>query len=94
MHVEQLESTTSILDRSLATWDALVLDLDVLEPQTSDLLQFVELAAGRSRRVIVLVPSRLAHLDPKFTGIGVFVLRKPTSSGEIALALRMLLKPA
>jgi hypothetical protein len=34
------------------------------------------------------------HLEQQYAGTGIFVLRKLTSSGEIALALRMLLRRA
>lgn len=94
MHVEQIEAIASILQEDFPRWDALVLDLDLLEPHTPNLVEFVQSSTGRSRHVVALIPTRLSQLQDKFSGTGVFVLRKPTSSGEIALALRMLLKPS
>src|SRR5512147_1588798 len=85
MHVEQLETSSTVLLSSMVTWDALVLDLDSVESHTSNIIEFVDIASSRSRHTIVLIPPRLLHLEPKFAGTGIFVLRKPTSSGEIAL---------
>src|SRR6478609_9279840 len=92
MRAEQLEGPTSVLLSGLSTWDAIVLDLDVIESHTSDVPEFIDITVGRARHTIVLIPPRLTHLEPQFAGSGIFVLRKPTSSGEIALALRMLFR--
>jgi hypothetical protein len=92
MHVEQLESPSSVVQGDSARWDALVLDLDAVEPHASNLPEFMEVAVSRTVHAIVLIPPRLMQLEPQFAGTGIFVLRKPTSSGEIALALRMLFK--
>lgn len=91
MQVEQLDDPRQLLVAG-SQWDALVLDLDLAEAHVSNLADFMEAVASRSGHTIVLIPTRFMHLQPQFTSAGIFVLRKPTSSGEIALALRMLLK--
>jgi len=91
MHVEQLHDPRLLLPAT-SRWDALVLDLDLAEAHTSNLAEFMETVVSGAGHTVVLIPPRLMHLEPQFAGTGIFVLRKPTSSGEIALALRMLLK--
>jgi hypothetical protein len=92
MSVEQLQSPLAALASTVPDWDALVVDLDVVANYTDDLVRFVDSAALRSRRVIALVPPRFTSLGPQLSSKGTFILYKPTSSGEIALAIRMLLK--
>jgi hypothetical protein len=92
MHVDQLETLSSILLGNIFSWDSLVLDLDAIESVTFNIVEFIRIAADRAHHTIVLIPQRLMHLEPKFSGTGIFVLHKPTSSGEIALALRMLFR--
>ena len=92
MRVEQLKVPGDVLLSNMVTWDALVLDLDSIESHTPDVPEFIDIAVHRSRHTIVLIPPHLMHLEKNFTGAGIFVLRKPTSSGEIALALRMLFR--
>ena len=93
MHIEQLASPEDVLGNSEVGWTALVMDLDAVELHSSNPAEFVQAAISRAGHAVVLVPPRLMHMEPQFAQAGVFVLRKPTSSGEIALALRMLLKP-
>lgn len=92
MEVQQLESPTSILNAELQSWKVLILDLEAVEPHTSKITEFIGVSTSRAAHVIVLIPPRLMDLEPQFAGSGVYLLRKPTSSGEIALAMRMLLK--
>jgi hypothetical protein len=75
-----------------SNWDALVIDLDALESNSVDMKELVDIAASHTRHMIVLVPPRLQELEAELAGRGLFMLRKPTSSGEIALGLRMLFK--
>ncbi len=92
MHIEQLASPEDVLRSAEKSWTALVVDLDAVEPQSPNLFEFVEAMMTRTMYAVVLIPPRLMHTEAKLVAAGVFVLKKPTSSGEIALALRMLLK--
>jgi hypothetical protein len=92
LHIEQLETPSRVMLGTNLHWDALVVDLDAVESHTADHEAFLEIAISRARQVIVLVPPRLAPLEPGLAGIGLYVLRKPTSSGEIAIGLQMLFK--
>jgi hypothetical protein len=92
MHLEQLEQPSTVLLSGTARWDALVLDLDSVESHTPKVIEFIEMTVSRSRHTIVLIPPRLQQLEARFSGTGIFVLRKPISSGEIALAVRMLFR--
>ena len=94
MHMVQLASPEDVLKSSEGCWTALVVDLDAVEPHSSNAVEFLQAAMTRATHAVVLVPARLMHLEPQFAEVGAFVLRKPTSSGEIALALRMLLRPS
>ncbi len=93
MQIEQLGSPEDVLKGGENAWHALVVDLDAVETSSSNPVEFVQAAATRAAHSIILIPPRLTHMEPQFADARVFVLRKPTSSGEIALALRMLLKP-
>ncbi len=91
MDVECLEAPSSVLLSAPGTWDALLLDLDSVESHSSNILGFLELAASHAHFLIAFVPPRFIHLEPELAASGVYALRKPTSSGEIGIALRMLL---
>lgn len=90
MDVEHLDAPSGVLLSAIATWDVLVLDLDAIESHTANLAGFMEISASRARHLIVLIPPRFMDLEAQFKATGIYVLRKPTSSGEIGLALRML----
>jgi hypothetical protein len=92
MKVEHFESPSTVLLGNVVGWNVIVLDLDSVEAHTSDVGEFITMAASRARHTIVLIPPHLMELEAKLTGTGIFVLRKPTSSGEIALAMRMLFR--
>ncbi len=73
-------------------FDVIVFELTTLDACTPDVVTFVADAGRRARRSLVMIPARLKHLQPDFTAAGVFVLLEPTSSGELALGIRMLLR--
>ena len=92
LDVEQLDSPSLVALSPIDTWDALVLDLDSVESHSANIDAFIEMAASRAHHVIALIPPRFMNLESKFAAAGIFALRKPTSSGEIGLALRMLFR--
>jgi len=93
MHIEQLTSPEDVLKSGEGFWTALVVDLDAVEQKSSNPEEFVQAVMTRAKHTVALIPPRLMHLEPQFAAGGIFVLRKPTSSGEIALTLRRLLRP-
>jgi hypothetical protein len=92
MDVESLEAPSSVLLSAPGAWDALLLDLDSVESHTSNIVNFMELAAVHAHYLIALIPPRFVHLEPEMAAIGIYALRKPTSSGEIGIALSMLFR--
>jgi len=92
MDVEYLEAPSSVLLSAPGAWDALLLDLDSVEAHTSNIVEFMDMASGHAHYLIALIPPRFIHLEPQFSASGIYALRKPTSSGEIGIALRMLFR--
>lgn len=92
LHVERVDSPRVLAKPDSSKWDAVVLDLDTLDMHSASITDYLELVSDHSRHKIVLIPQRLAGLESSLVGNDAFILRKPTSSGEIALALRMLFR--
>jgi hypothetical protein len=68
-------------------FDALVIDIDVLPPASSpfDFVSQIE-----SSKPKLVMGSRFADWHEKVSQGGIVVLQKPTSAGEVGLALRRL----
>ena len=90
MQVEDL--SRGRLSAGVTDWDALVVDLEAIGADATGLESVVEAALSRSRYLILLIPHKLLDAEKQFSGKGIFILHKPTSVGELALALRMLFK--
>ncbi len=87
-----LSSLDKVLTQPQGEFDVIVFALSAVEAHAVDVVTVVAEAGRRARRSLVMIPARLKHLQPDFTAAGVFVLHEPTSSGELALGIRMLLR--
>lgn len=91
LEVEAKSDTTPLLDHGVPTrWKAVILDLDILtsDEQATDVLK----ALPNPKMTVMLVPTRLRHLEATARMTGALVLHKPSTVGEVGLALRILLK--
>ncbi len=88
-----LENPEAVFIPSAKVWDALLLDLDVIEPMVENFAEFVSAAAKLARRTIVFLPQRLLSDETKLAGDRTHVVRKPVTTGEVSLLLSKALRP-
>lgn len=71
-------------------WEAVILDLDIFSSEEQ--IKGAIHSLPSPKLTIMLVPTRLRHLEASARMTGALVLHKPATIGEIGLGLRILLK--